>query len=248
MDKVRQGYMFYPKDWNFSASVQKLNLEQEAVYRKLIDKVMTEGQGIVYDSAYFKYYLKANANKVERIFKVLLEANVIEIEDNIITVPSCNVRLARSEAGSKGGKARAKKVADAKKEADLLEAKSQAKEIKENKTKQKETIVEEVSNYDWFIECWNKYLIEHTNAKEEGLTFLTKAQKDSISKLLNDGLEIDDIKKGIVGLMVQKLFPNNQNLRYPNHLLKNDGEFVQKYAIAFNTNNRELYGKVKRFE
>jgi len=247
MDKVRQGYMFYPKDWNFSASVQKLNLEQEAVYRKLIDKVMTEGQGIVYDSAYFKHYLKANANKVERIFKVLLEANVIEIEDDMITVPSCDVRLARSEAGSKGGKARAKKVADAKKEADLLKAKSQAKEIKEKETKQKETIVEDESKwYDWFMESWNDCYL-HYKKKTISMKRLTKSNEDSLKSIVSVFGE-KETREAMSGLMMQKSFPNDGDLVSLTHFLKDEGMFIEKYLLAYQAGNKEIYKAVKKFE
>ena len=235
------GYKWYDKDWATNEKVAELNLEERGFYRELIDLAMRRDNKVNKNIRWFSRNYNSNPAKIKKLLSRLESVNVIEIEDDIITVPSCWGRISAINIASKGGNATAENRRKAEEEGALKGTlKGTLKEKKVNETKQKETIVEEVSNCDWFIESWNLNLIEHTNAKVGSLTFLTKEQKDSISKLLNDGLEIDDIKKGIVGLMVQKLFPNNQNLIYPNHLLKNDGEFVQKYAIAYNTNNLSL--------
>ncbi len=53
----------------------------------------------------------------------------------------------------------------------------------------------------------------------------------------------------MVGLMIQKSFPNQQELANdPTHLLKDDGVFISKYIGAYDSVDREIYGKIKKFE
>ena len=53
----------------------------------------------------------------------------------------------------------------------------------------------------------------------------------------------------MVGLMIQRSFPNKQEFANdPTHLLKDDGVFIGKYLGAFESKDREIYGKLKKFE
>ena len=77
---------------------------------------------------------------------------------------------------------------------------------------------------------------------------LTKSAQDSLKVILKDFTQ-EDVKKAIVGLMIQKSFPNQQEFANdPTHLLKDDGVFIGKYLGAFESADREIYGKIKKFE
>ena len=123
----------------------------------------------------------------------------------------------------------------------------------DNNDKQIKDVVEEVSNadgskwYDWFCTSWNLNSLEHRK-KKSYLRSLTKSAQGSLKVILEDFTQ-EDVKKAMVGLMVQKSFPNQQELANdPTHLLKDDGVFIGKYSAAFESADREIYGKVKKFE
>ena len=101
--------------------------------------------------------------------------------------------------------------------------------------------------YDWFCESWVLNSLEHRK-KKSYLRSLTKSAQDSLKVILKDFTK-DDVRKAIVGLMVQRSFPNQQEFANdPTHLLKDDGVFIGKYLGAFESKDREIYGKLKKFE
>ena len=101
--------------------------------------------------------------------------------------------------------------------------------------------------YDWFCESFVLNSLEHRK-KKSYLRSLTKSAQDSLKVILKDFTQ-DDVKKAIVGLMIQRSFPNQQEFANdPTHLLKDDGVFIGKYLGAYESGDREIYGKIKKFE
>lgn len=129
--------------------------------------------------------------------------------------------------------------------------KAAQKKRRENKSAEVEHMLEseltDAKWYDWFCESWVANSLEHKK-KKSYLRTLTRSAQDSLKVILKDFTK-EDVKKAIVGLMIQKSFPNQQEFaNEPTHLLKDEGVFIGKYLAAYEANDREIYGKIKKFE
>ena len=100
--------------------------------------------------------------------------------------------------------------------------------------------------YDWFLESWNASYL-HYKKKTVSMKRLTKSSEDSLKSIVNTfGKEAT--KQAMVGLMMQKSFPNDSDLINLTHFLKDEGMFIEKYLIAYQTGNKEIYKSIKKFE
>ena len=94
-----------------------------------------------------------------------------------------------------------------------------------------------------FLEDWNKYKLKYKKQKSS-LKTLDVDSKENIKQILNSGYTPEDIKKSIVGLFMQKVFPNDGDYTTdPRHLIKDGGVFLNKYIDAQENNKRNIYGK-----
>lgn len=94
-----------------------------------------------------------------------------------------------------------------------------------------------------FVEDWNKYKLKYKKEKSS-LRTLDVDSKENIKQILKSGYTSEDIKKSIVGLFMQKIFPNDGDYTTdPRHLIKDGGVFLNKYIDAQENNKRNIYGK-----
>lgn len=94
-----------------------------------------------------------------------------------------------------------------------------------------------------FLEDWNKYKLKYKKQKSS-LKTLDVDSKENIKQILKSGYTPEDIKKAIVGLFMQKVFPNDGDYTTdPRHLIKDGGVFLNKYIDAQENNKRNIYGK-----
>ena len=110
--------------------------------------------------------------------------------------------------------------------------------------KRKDKIRKEYSyTFIEFLEDWNKYKLKYKKQKSS-LRTLDVDSKENIKQILKSGYTPEDIKKAIVGLFMQKAFPNDGDYTTdPRHLIKDGGVFLNKYIDAQENNKRNIYGK-----
>ena len=102
--------------------------------------------------------------------------------------------------------------------------------------------VQYVKWYGFFLDDWNKYKIKYKKQKSN-LRTLDVSSQDNLKQIAKD-FSKEDIKKAIVGLLMQKVFPNDGDYTTdPRHLLKDGGIFINKYIDAQENNKRNIYGK-----
>lgn len=107
------GYTWYPNNWRASDRVLKLSLSERGLYRELIDMAYINGNKIVYDTEIFAKRFNSTVKEIKKIIQKLNEIidydgePLVVLEGDIITVPSCNERLAITDKnknnGAKGG-------------------------------------------------------------------------------------------------------------------------------------------------
>lgn len=144
--------------------------------------------------------------------------------------------IKNSEAGKKGAAKRWKSsesIANAKVP---LNGNIANKKRKEKRKEDSYTFIE-------FLEDWNKYKLKYKKQKSS-LRTLDVDSKENIKQILKSGYTSEDIKKSIVGLFMQKIFPNDGDYTTdPRHLIKDGGVFLNKYIDAQENNKRNIYGK-----
>lgn len=101
MDK--QGYTWWPKDWGTSDKVFVMTLEERAVYRELIDLAMLSKNEVPLSVNIWSRKWNTTPDRLEEIMLTLCTLNAIEVRDEILSIPSINKRMAKAEAGRKGG-------------------------------------------------------------------------------------------------------------------------------------------------
>lgn len=97
------GYTWYPKDWGNSDSVFELNLAERGLYRELIDLAMMSDNIIEIKLDVWCRKYAIDIDSLNLIINKLIAVNLIKIDKNIISVPSCENRLNLIRGGSKGG-------------------------------------------------------------------------------------------------------------------------------------------------
>ena len=129
-----------------------------------------------------------------------------------------------------------------------ISTQSKVKETKRKETKLKENTTDENDSkwYDWFMDSWN---INYLNYKDKTISMkrLTKSNEDSLKYIVKT-FGKEETKQAMVGLMMQKSFPGDSDLVSLTHFLKDDGVFIDKYLMAHQTGNKEIYKAIKKFE
>jgi len=147
----RLGYTFYPKDWRSDDKIIMLNAEERDMFRFFIDECYIKSSAkLEWNLGYLRRILGHNKQKVERIFKVLCNFELVYQEGDYIVIPSVISRLGyveeKVQKGKLGGLAKSKIVANKK------------ENIKENiKEKEKEKEEEEDNRHRQIIELANDY-------------------------------------------------------------------------------------------
>jgi hypothetical protein len=100
-------YTWYPYDWMSSEKVFDLTLSQRGLYRELIDLCMTEDNKVKINFNGWARKYNSSLEEIVSILPVLERLDLIIVEDDYLSIPSCEIRLnkistARSN-GSKGG-------------------------------------------------------------------------------------------------------------------------------------------------
>jgi|ETNmetMinimDraft_12_1059888.scaffolds.fasta_scaffold14118_6 hypothetical protein len=178
------GYTFYPKDWNSSDAVFGLTLEERGFYRELIDLAMLNDNKTKVNVKLWGRKYNAIESVIQDILDSLLELELIEIEENIVFVPSCEKRLSFIRNGKKGGRPKGSKTNRKVKRTNNLIGK-QRKKKEENKI--------EIENELLLNNCltntkWLKFVANSKNMKIESV-------KEKLIKFESD-LRVKDDEKG----------------------------------------------------
>jgi len=99
---AKLGYTWYPKDWGNSDSVFELSLSERGLYREFIDFAMLNDNKTELKKDVWVRKFSVSMNELNLILDKLLELNLIEINENILFIPSCENRLNLSRGGKKG--------------------------------------------------------------------------------------------------------------------------------------------------
>jgi hypothetical protein len=98
------GYTWYPKDWGNSESVFELSLTERGLYRELIDLAMLNDNKTEVKLEVWSRKFAIDSKELFDIISKLVALKLIELNDNLLFVPSCESRLNLVRGGSKGGK------------------------------------------------------------------------------------------------------------------------------------------------
>ena len=100
-------YTWYPYDWMSSEKVFDLTLVQRGLYRELIDLCMTEDNKVKINFNGWARKYNSSVEEIVCILPILEELDLIIVEDDYLSIPSCENRLNKittaRENGSKGG-------------------------------------------------------------------------------------------------------------------------------------------------
>jgi len=99
---AKLGYTWYPKDWGNSDSVFELSLSERGLYREFIDFAMLNDNKTELKKDVWVRKFSVSMNELNLILDKLLQLNLIEINENILFIPSCENRLNLSRGGKKG--------------------------------------------------------------------------------------------------------------------------------------------------
>jgi hypothetical protein len=100
---AKLGYTWYPNDWASSESVFELNLSERGLYRELIDLAMKEDNSVVVKLNVWSRKFGADEQFLNDILNKIRDLKLIEIKDNILSIPSCEPRLKLIRGGKLGG-------------------------------------------------------------------------------------------------------------------------------------------------
>jgi hypothetical protein len=101
---AKLGYTWYPKDWGNSESVFELDLSERGLYRELIDLAMLNDNKVEVKKDVWQRKFAVSNIDLEAILLKLIRLNLIEINDNLLIIPSCESRLQLVRGGREGGK------------------------------------------------------------------------------------------------------------------------------------------------
>lgn len=114
IDMAELGYTWYPQNWRSSDSVFELSLAEKGLYREIIDQAYMENNRVVYNPNLWARRHGATVSEIKEIVEKLAGMKsakgepLIVLTGEIITVPSCEKRLAiratNQENGKKGGR------------------------------------------------------------------------------------------------------------------------------------------------
>jgi len=99
------GYTWYPKDWGNSEAVFEMTLKERGLYRELIDLAMLNDNKTEVKTDVWCRKFAITQSELKTILDRLIELCVIQIESNLLFIPSCESRLNLARGGAKGGKA-----------------------------------------------------------------------------------------------------------------------------------------------
>lgn len=150
---AKLGYTWYPKDWGNSESVFELNLSERGLYREFIDLAMLNDNKTEVKIDVWSRKFSASILEINTILSNLIRLNLIEINDNILFIPSCESRLNLVRGGSNGGKKSKPILKPTPKPFESLEEKNEKPTPKQRERetkiekKEKEIKIEEVKLY-----------------------------------------------------------------------------------------------------
>jgi hypothetical protein len=102
---MKQGYTFYPKDWNTSEAVFELTLEERGFYRELIDLAFMSDNKIEIKLSVWARKYASDINTLENILSRLEALKLVlkDVSNNTLFIPSCENRLKMIRGGRNGG-------------------------------------------------------------------------------------------------------------------------------------------------
>jgi hypothetical protein len=111
---AKLGYTWYPKDWGNSESVFELNLSERGLYRELIDLAMLNDNKTEIKKDVWCRKFDIDIISLNSILNKLYDLKLIEINSELLFIPSCESRLIYCRTGSIGGKNKGKSKGNSK--------------------------------------------------------------------------------------------------------------------------------------
>ena len=99
---AKLGYTWYPKDWGNSESVFEMNLTERGLYRELIDLAMLNDNKTEIKLDVWSRKFAISIDDLKSVLGKLSILNVIEINGDLLFIPSCESRLQLVRGGKKG--------------------------------------------------------------------------------------------------------------------------------------------------
>lgn len=158
---AKLGYTWYPKDWGSSESVFELTLNERGLYRELIDLAMLNNNNIEVKKDVWVRKFYVSINELDSILSKLIALNLIEINNNILFIESCESRLNLVRGGSKGGKKSKPSVKPILKPFESLEEKNTKPTPKQIEIETKIEIESKLNKIEkWFLDLPNSQNLE----------------------------------------------------------------------------------------
>jgi len=90
---AKLGYTFYPKDWGNSEAVFELNLSERGLYREFIDLAMMNDNKTEVNIKTWCRKFAVDFDEINHIIDKLILLGLVEINDTLLSIPSCENRL-----------------------------------------------------------------------------------------------------------------------------------------------------------
>lgn len=180
---AKLGYTWYPKDWGNSEKVFELTLIERGLYRELIDIAMLNDNKTEINLKVWSRKYACSVDELEGILITLKDLDLIEVNDKMLFIPSCEARLNLVRGGRSGGKKSKPIVKPTPKPIESLEEKKEKPIAKQIEKKRKETKLKEIPTVEEFCEY---ALFKKSNLCKESLTFKYQSWVDNGWKNGND--------------------------------------------------------------
>lgn len=239
---AKLGYTFYPKDWGNSESVFELNLSERGLYREFIDLAMLNNNEIDYKPKIWSRKFGTDIKEIENILNKLILLKLIELKNDILSVPSCEQRLVFVRAGRKGGEKSVKPISKPiDKPIDKPKGNQREREReRESKIYKKD----EQIKVDYFLGLFNEVKSDLKKIKSNH-RILNPTDTNNLLKLIKAGYKSEDFINGMLAMDESEWVTEN-NMFTPSHFLRNEN--FEKYVNTKIRKNLKVIGKPETFE
>ncbi len=235
-------YTWYPYDWMGSEKVFDLTLSQRGLYRELIDLCMTEENKVKINFNGWARKYNSSVDEIVSILPILEGLNLIFVEDDYLSIPSCENRLNKittaRENGSKGGAPKGN--SNAKKQPETTE-----EQPKNNPKTNYKYITNNNNNNNNPKETdggWEKVIglfppTKHNGVVEAAIVWngLEQKEKQSVMRHLNPYVKNTDEKfmKQIGNYFKERLWENMKSKSSTNKIKMLDFNFIEWFKDEY---------------
>lgn len=213
---AKLGYTWYPKDWGNSEKVFELTLIERGLYRELIDMAMLNDNKTQINVKVWSRKFGSTQDEIESILITLSDLSLIEVNNDLLFIPSCESRLKLVRGGRNGGKKSKPTPKPTPKPFESLEEKNEKptpNQIEKKRKEKESNMYREFAHLSLSIDEFNKLNDIYTkesidevlnkienysknkNYKSLYLTSLTWLKKDGTKKHTENGMSESLLKQ-----------------------------------------------------